>query len=204
MSIFDLRAAKRGKNSWRETNAPLVQNSEVPKWHHALCRVPPRHFETLHQWRIVSFQDFYPVWPPYSRKFRFGTFDPKTGKSWRKFTRHQCKVWKCRGGTLHSAECLSDTSEFAPGVRKVSLQDFSPFWPPYGRKFQIGTFDQGATRTYVRYFRSWCDQKRFQKACDQWKAKKNGHYNRRCETLRCIFPAVSISIFANFTSQGEQ
>ncbi len=43
---------------------------------------------------------------------------------------------------------------------------FYPFWPPYGWKFWFGTFDQdatscifdhGATKSFVRYFWSWCE-----------------------------------------------
>ncbi len=35
---------------------------------------------------------------------------------------------------------------FTPVGHKVSLQDFYPFWPPYGPKFQFGTFDLVAAR----------------------------------------------------------
>ncbi len=55
---------------------PLVQSFKVPGWYPALCRMPPRHFGTLHQW-CVKFVNriFYLFWRPYGRKFRFGIFD---------------------------------------------------------------------------------------------------------------------------------
>ncbi len=37
----------------------MVQSSEVPEWHSAECRVPPRHFAPVA--RKVSLQDFLPV-----------------------------------------------------------------------------------------------------------------------------------------------
>ncbi len=91
---------KRVKNPGKKLYAPLMQSSKVPWWYPALCRVPLQHFRTLHQ-RCVKFLSmiFYHFWP-YSDKILE-----------RNISHHWCKVPKCRGGTLHSAECHPNISE---------------------------------------------------------------------------------------------
>ncbi len=70
------RAAKMGKKSSRKTlhtTGAKFLSAGV-----ALCRVQgaTRRFATVYQWCIKFLSwIFYPFWLPYSRKFRFGTFD---------------------------------------------------------------------------------------------------------------------------------
>ncbi len=57
----------------------------MPGWHSALCRVPPRHFGTLHQWCVKFLSTiFHPFW---GWKYRIGIFDHRAAKrckkSWR-------------------------------------------------------------------------------------------------------------------------
>ncbi len=62
------------ENRGEKLYSPLVQSFEVPEWHPALCRVPPRNFASVV--RKVSLQDFFTRFGrPTRRKFRFGTFD---------------------------------------------------------------------------------------------------------------------------------
>ncbi len=77
---FRKKILSLGQNFWI-----LPIWSEVLEWHFALCRVPPKHCGTLHQGcEKYLFVIFYQFWPPYGRKFPFGTFHLKTGKkSWR-------------------------------------------------------------------------------------------------------------------------
>ncbi len=71
----------------------------------------------------------------------------------------------CHRGTPQSAECHPGTSDslrnFTPVVRKVSPQNFLPFWEPTAENYELvfltvvrpnGTFDQFATKTWVRSF----------------------------------------------------
>ncbi len=63
------------KRENRGEKTPLVQSSEVPGWHPALCRMPHRHVATLYQWCVKFISRIsYLFWPPYSRKFRFRYF----------------------------------------------------------------------------------------------------------------------------------
>ncbi len=92
-----------GKKYWRETFGTIGakfrrkilfpgQNfrilhiwSEVPGWHFALCRVPPWHFRTLHQWCVKFLTTIF--YPFQGRKYRIRIFDHRVAKtckqSWR-------------------------------------------------------------------------------------------------------------------------
>ncbi len=53
--------------------AVLLQNLVLKT---RLLRCRPSLFGTLHQWCVKFLSRiFYPFWPPYGQKFRFGTFD---------------------------------------------------------------------------------------------------------------------------------
>ncbi len=91
-----------------------------------------KDFGPLHQWSPSMI--YYPFWPTHSRKFRFCLFDQG--------------ATKCVQFPNFSPGENITYPNFTPVMRKVSHQDFSPFWAPYGRKLRIGLFDQRATK--------WC------------------------------------------------
>ncbi len=91
IEIFGHRVAKTVKKSWRETlritGAKFQRKilspdqhfrivsilSEVSgwRWHSALCKVPPQHFGTLHQWCVKFLSAIFPFW---GRKYRIRIF----------------------------------------------------------------------------------------------------------------------------------
>ncbi len=95
----------------------------------------------MHQWYVkFLFRNFYPFWPPYGRKLRFGTFD-RGATRWVKFDNfHPERIVCCR--TLHQW-CVKFLSRI-----------FYPFWPPYGRKFRLGTFDPKKGKSWIETLRT--------------------------------------------------
>ncbi len=113
-------------------------------------------FGTLHQWcqKFLS-GIFYTFWPPYGRKFQFGTCDPKTGKkSWRETLRTIGAEFRRAGGV---ALCRVQSATPAFWTRRVKFENFDlekvfsfgtlhqwwrkflsrnfySFWPPYGQR----------------------------------------------------------------------
>ncbi len=151
------------KNPRDKHYAPLVQSSKVPGWYPALfaeChpgtsdkigkiwKFWPEEsifFDTLRQWCVKFLsRTFYPFWPPYGQKFWFGIFDLGANRWWVKFENYDLRRVFCFG-TLYQ------------WYVKFLSRTFYPFWPPYGWKFQFGTFGWGATSWY---FWPWCNQKR--------------------------------------------
>ncbi len=132
-----------------------MQSSKVPEWHSAECHPGILEFSTSDA-KFLS-RTFYLFWPPFCRKFRFGTFDPKTRKSWRE-TLHTTGAKFLNAGvapcTLQNA--TPALRNLAPVVRKIHLQDFLPVFVALGPKIP------------VRYFRPGCDQEQLQKECDQF------------------------------------
>ncbi len=108
---------------------------------------------TLHQ-SCVKYPSiiFNLFWWHYSRKFWFGTFD-RGATRWVKF-----KNFTLEGifplGTLHQWR-KSIPSWFLTHFGRTTAENSDSVlstvvWP-------VGTFDCGATKSYVWYFRLWCD-----------------------------------------------
>ncbi len=78
-------------------------------------------FGTLHQWcRKFLSRIFYMFWPPYGRKFRFSTFNPKTGKkSWRE-TLHTT------GAELQSAIPALRTKPNGQNLKFLTWREYFP------------------------------------------------------------------------------
>ncbi len=135
IEIFGHRAANTDKKSWRET------------FTHHWCKFrskilsPGLHFQI---WLILS----HP-----GRKYQIGIFGHRAAKTgWR--IQDICKQSSVPG--IVFADLVQKTL-LAPNLQMQSLKwkavcirrtSSNPFWPPYGQKFQFGTFDWGVTSRY--------------------------------------------------------
>ncbi len=158
---------KRVKNPGEKLYTPLVQSSEVKyylqvKIFEFYLSGPKCQGGTLqchYQWCIKFLSTIFPFW---CWKYRIGIFGRRaikiSKKSWKetshttgtKFRRAGVALCRVQGATLHQW-CVKFLSRIC-----------YPFGPPYSRKFRsvlstgvrpVGTFDQGATKSHIRYFR---------------------------------------------------
>ncbi len=129
----------------------MVQNSEMPGWYSAECRVPSLHFGILQQWCVKFLsRNFLPVLATLRPKIPIRYFQPKCDQ-----------MGKIRKFLLGEGILLWN---IAPVVCKVSLQEFLPILTAKNSNLvlvtwvqPVGTFDQDATGSHVWYFRLSCD-----------------------------------------------